>query len=135
MTVAMCTKSMCQMHNETMNIYTHFLPALYILAQMVMLLLGAGPYAEFKTPQSFWVQFMGSFAILLCMTASSVYHTFKPLSKWHFYFFLKLDFMGIGIMIFGLTLSAVYIGFHNWIWQRDVILMVMGSLMVGNLAI
>ena len=38
-------------------------------------------------------------------------------------------------MIFGLTLSAVYIGFHNWEWERDCILLVMGSLMVGNLAI
>ena len=29
MTIGMCTKTACMMHNETMNIYTHFLPALY----------------------------------------------------------------------------------------------------------
>ena len=31
MTVGMCTRSICQLHNETMNIYTHMLPAFYIL--------------------------------------------------------------------------------------------------------
>lgn len=38
-------------------------------------------------------------------------------------------------MIFGLTLAAVYIGFHNWEWERDCIMLVMGSLMVSNLLI
>ena len=49
MTVRMCTRSICQLHNETMNIYTHMLPAVYILFQTFLLLCGLGPYAEFKT--------------------------------------------------------------------------------------
>ena len=69
------------------------------------------------------------------MTASSVYHTFHPLGHSYFYLLLKIDLMGIGIMIFGLTLSAVYIGFHNWEWERDKILVVMASLMICNLTI
>ena len=35
MTAGMCVKSLCQMHNETLNIYTHLLPAVYTLFQMV----------------------------------------------------------------------------------------------------
>ena len=38
-------------------------------------------------------------------------------------------------MIFGLTLCAVYLGFHNWELERSVIMAVMGFLMVGNLLI
>ena len=38
MTVCMCTKSLCQIHNETFNIYTHFIPAIYIIVQIGMLL-------------------------------------------------------------------------------------------------
>jgi len=69
------------------------------------------------------------------MTASSVYHTLQPLGSYHYYLFLKIDLMGIGIMIFGLTLAASFIGFHNWAWQRDCVMVVMGSFMVGNLLI
>ena len=35
MSVCMCTKSLCQMHNETMNIYTHLLPAFYMIYQLI----------------------------------------------------------------------------------------------------
>ena len=69
------------------------------------------------------------------MTASTVYHTFGPINRDYYYFLLKLDLMGIGFNIFGLTLAAVYIGFHNWEWERMYIMIVMGSLMVTNLAI
>ena len=69
------------------------------------------------------------------MSASSIYHTFGPLGSYYYFLLLKIDLIGIGIMIFGLTLSAVYIGFHNWEWERDTIILGMGSLMVCNLAI
>lgn len=69
------------------------------------------------------------------MAASSVYHTFMPLGKYHYFLFLKIDLMGIGVMIFGLTLAAVYIGFHNYETERGYISLVMGSLMVSNLLI
>ena len=69
------------------------------------------------------------------MTASTIYHTYGALGNWYYFFFLKIDLIGIGIMIFGLTLSAVFIGFHNWEWERDFIFTVMASIMVGNLLI
>ena len=114
MTATMCCRSLCQVHNETMNIYTHFVPALYILVQLCMLWTASGPYSEFKMAQSFYVQLACCLSILFCMLASSVYHTFGPMSSYHYYLLLKVDLIGIGVMIFGLTLSAVYIGFHNW---------------------
>jgi len=38
-------------------------------------------------------------------------------------------------MIFGLTLSAVYIGFHNWDRERKLIMFVMAAIAVSNLLI
>ena len=38
-------------------------------------------------------------------------------------------------MIFGLTLAASYIGFHNWEIERNCVMVVMASFMVGNLLI
>ena len=46
-----------------------------------------------------------------------------------------MDLVGIGFMIFGMTLCAVYVGFHNYEWERSIIMSVMGFLMVGNLLI
>jgi len=48
---------------------------------------------------------------------------------------LKLDLMGIGIMIFGLTIVAVYLGFHNWPVERIMIMSVMGLILILNLLI
>jgi hypothetical protein len=48
---------------------------------------------------------------------------------------LKIDLIGIGIMIFGLTLIAVYLGFHNWPLTRKITMAIMGTLFIGNLAI
>lgn len=55
MTAGMCLRSLCQMHNETSSILTHALPAIYMIVQTIMLLMGTGCYAEFKTSQSVWV--------------------------------------------------------------------------------
>lgn len=55
------------------------------------------------------------------------------MSSWHHYFFLRIDLIGIGLMIFGLTLCTVFAGFHNYIEERNLILSVMSFLMVSNL--
>jgi hypothetical protein len=48
---------------------------------------------------------------------------------------LKIDLIGIGFMIFGLTLCAVYIGFHNWPFERNCIMVTMSLILVLNLGI
>jgi len=48
------------------------------------------------------------------MFASTSYHLFNPIGHDCYHRLLKVDLVGIGVMIFGLTLCAVYIGFHNW---------------------
>mmetsp|Transcript_91360 Transcript_91360/g.125936 ORF Transcript_91360/g.125936 Transcript_91360/m.125936 type:complete len:82 (-) Transcript_91360:192-437(-) len=74
-------------------------------------------------------------AIIFCMLSSSCYHTFSIISEQHFNMLLKLDLMGIGIMIFGLTIVAVYLGFHNWPVERIMIMSVMGLILILNLLI
>lgn len=69
------------------------------------------------------------------MFSSTFYHLFAPMSPWYYSFLLRIDLIGIGIMIFGLTLCAVYIGFHNYQLERDLIMSAMSFLMVSNLFI
>lgn len=40
--------------------------------------------------------------------------------------------IGIGVMIFGLTLTAVYIGFHNWTEKRLQVMATMIFLFAAN---
>jgi predicted membrane channel-forming protein YqfA (hemolysin III family) len=85
--------------------------------------------------QSVVIQGLSAAVIVVCMFASSCYHLFMPLSEWHYHLLLKIDLIGIGIMIFGLTLCAVYIGFHNYQVERDFILTGMSFMMAANLLI
>ena len=69
------------------------------------------------------------------MFASSIYHQYGCMSEIYYFKLLKFDLMGIGIMIFGLCITATYIGFHNFETERNGIVAVMGFLMVINLTI
>lgn len=67
------------------------------------------------------------------MSASSTYHLYMCCSKKHHDNLLLFDMLGIGVMIFGLTLTAVYVGFHNYPTSRLVTMLMMSGLFVLNL--
>ena len=131
----MCIKSLFMLHNETMNILSHFLPGIYFVIQLYLIATDSHCYKVFKLKQSSIIQAIECVAIIFCMFASATYHLFSPLSEWHYNLLLKIDLIGIGIMIFGLTLCAVYVGFHNYRAERDIILTSMSFLMAANLLI
>ena len=123
------------MHNETGNIYTHLIPAFYMIYQLILLNRNEGPYAEYTTDQSYWTTTISAVVILICMTLSSIYHTYNPISQGVYLLLYRMDLIGIGIMIFGLTICSCFLGFHNWPTQRDFITSVMLFLLCGNLII
>ena len=69
------------------------------------------------------------------MGASSGYHLFNCLDEKWYYKLLKIDLIGIGLMIFGITLGAVYVGFHNWDHERRYVMFLMATLMILNLGL
>lgn len=122
MTYSMCSKTLIKCHCETGNIWSHLLSALYFMYHLILLLnvktsseqkeSSHNPYSKFKTNDSKITQIIGCLAIIFTMTASSFYHLFNAMSKYHNDLFLKIDMMGIGIMIFSLTLVLVSAGFY-----------------------
>jgi len=48
------------------------------------------------------------------MSTSSIYHFFNALSESHYERLLKMDYMGIGVMIFGMSSILIYSAFHNY---------------------
>ena len=66
------------------------------------------------------------------MTASTLYHTYNALSKAYADFMLRIDLIGIGIMIFTLTVVSVYTGYHAWTKVRDDVCITMITLFLFN---
>lgn len=90
-----CIKSMCYIHNETGNIYSHLLAAVW------MVLLGSwwSSYANDHYPATssddaivFFLFFLGG---TVCYLLSTAYHVFSNHSHATNLFCLKLDFLGI----------------------------------------
>ena len=77
-----------------------------------------GCYTELETLESRVIITCASLPIMFCMYSSAIYHLFNPLSLSIYKTLIKLDYIAIGVMIFGCIIVAVYCGFHNWPTQR-----------------
>jgi len=135
MTVQMCNSSLLQWHNQTMNVFTHLLPAFYFLCELKDVLLGQGLYADFKNKSSVVTLVVAAVSIIFCMLSSSAFHLYMPLGRKYYSRLLRVDLLGIGIMIFGLTLSVAYVGLHNYERVKHITLTLIMALMVSNIVI
>ncbi|KAI1174510.1 mPR-like GPCR protein [Nemania sp. FL0916] len=116
-----CFQSWGSLHNETLNIYTHLIPAaaaLFIGEAWVLLDLrrryvdiGASDYVIFTFLLS---------AAAACLGISSAYHTLMSHSREVEARWLRLDFVGIIILIVGSFVSGIYVGFWCEWTQRKI---------------
>ncbi|KAI0554863.1 mPR-like GPCR protein [Xylaria curta] len=107
-----CLRSLAFLHNETMNIYTHLIPAaaaLFVGVAWVLPYLrqryvdvGASDYVIFAFLLS---------AASACLGISSAYHTLMSHSREVEARWLRLDFVGIIILIVGSFVSGIYVEF------------------------
>jgi predicted membrane channel-forming protein YqfA (hemolysin III family) len=58
-----------------------------------------------------------------------------PLGHKYYLSLLRLDLIGIGIMIFGLTICTAYAAMHSYQTMRKTTAIVMGALMLSNFLI
>lgn len=75
---------------------------------------------------------MGS---IFCMVSSTIYHTYYIIGPKYYEFLLKIDLMGIGIMIFTLSMCLTYTGFHNYQKVGFYLVLSMCTLMILNLVL
>lgn len=101
-------------HNETMNIWTHLLSALYFIYHLVLILCGYKMYSSLKFKSSYALLAIGNCSSVCCLVFSSIYHSFNVISPDIYKFLLKLDLFGICIMIFTLSITITFSGFHNF---------------------
>ncbi|KAG9510127.1 Adiponectin receptor protein [Fragariocoptes setiger] len=101
-----CVKSAFFMHNETLNIWTHFLPC-FLFVFLFMKTLGA---PNLSGTDKFVI---GSFltGAFLCHMFSTAFHTFSCHSEKVARFFQKLDHIGIALLITASFVPWLHYGF------------------------
>lgn len=110
--VELCVHSLGYLHNETVNIYSHLLPA-------VMAFLGNVSFDAYfsmhyplasRTDRTIFQIFITS--SLLCFGISATYHTLLCHSHRYANLWVRADYVGIIIQILGSFISGIYMGFY-----------------------
>ena len=83
--------------------------------------MNKGPYTKIESTntQFYAIITIGASAIIFCLIASTLYHTYNCLDKHYNELMLRIDLMGIGVMIFTLLVTGVYCGYHAFPTIRD----------------
>ncbi|KAJ2981020.1 hypothetical protein NQ176_g2280 [Zarea fungicola] len=110
---SVCTsfRSWCYLHNETVNIYSHLIPAVvFLLGEWFILHYLASKYARI-TSADFITFSIFMLTATICYAFSAVYHTLMNHSYNVDHFAHQLDMLGIGIFIVGDIVLGVYLIF------------------------
>ena len=117
--------SLTYFHNETVNIYTHLVPALLSLPSAALLYKLLQPRYELTGSEdvvAFGCFFIGA---ALCLGMSATYHTISNHSPVVNRLGNQLDYVGIVLLITGSFVPSVYYGFWcNPLLQRTYWIMI-----------
>lgn len=107
-----CLASWLYLHNETVNIFSHLIPALvFLTAEAWIFSFFKAHYPQAKSVE----QFIFAFFLLtafVCFGLSATYHTMMNHSAKVSNLWLRIDFVGIVVLILGDFISGVYVGFY-----------------------
>lgn len=110
--ISRCLSSLLYLHNETVNVYSHLIPA-------TIALLGNGllyVYFSASFPDATWADQLVFHIYLttsvICFGISSAYHTFLCHSARYTDLWGRLDYVAIVFQILGSFISGIYIGFY-----------------------
>lgn len=119
-------------HNESVNIWTHLLPGIYAIHLIVHTLRG-NAVAELDGVEitMLWYYVSAGFMFL----ASAIYHTFNCVSEDLHTVLLRIDMLGIAVMIAGSYVPAIWMGFHCQPAWRIVWLLFSAAVLLAGIAV
>ncbi|KAI6082615.1 mPR-like GPCR protein [Hypoxylon rubiginosum] len=127
-----CFDSLSYAHNETMNIFTHLIPAIGLLVCGLV-------YVSVRLRKHSGGDAGIVAALMLsevaCLGLSSMYHTLMCHSRAMESLWLRLDFVGIILLIFGSFVSSIYVGFWCEAFERTIYWSMSGSLAAISIVI
>lgn len=107
-----CFTSWGYIHNETVNIYTHLIPAVLALLGQGALVLCFGRFYPMAPKQDYWLVFYYLGSISVCFGLSTLYHTLSCHSAWYSDIWSRIDYFGIMVLILANFVSGVYAAFY-----------------------
>lgn len=102
-----CAKSTCHIHNDTMNIWTHLIGAMWAIVQGYYVLTWPTYSSAHFFDKLVFLFFL--FCTCLCFFASSAYHIFRSHSVRMFHVFLVADVGSIALQLFGTITLIAYL--------------------------
>ncbi|KAI0107397.1 mPR-like GPCR protein [Hypoxylon sp. NC0597] len=127
-----CFGSWIYIHNETMNIYTHLVPAAALLVSGIAYGLA---HLRDRSSSDAGVVAALLLSAVACLGLSSAYHTFMCHSRQVEALWLRLDFVGIILLILGSFVSGIYVGFWCETLERKIYWSMIGSLAAISIVI
>lgn len=114
-----CLLSIGELHNDTVNILTHLVPALYLTytlftSQWQVAKSFEASSSVYEKAEHEDVLITQVAAAVVCFTLSSLYHIFRCLSVQAYNRWLKVDLFGVTVMMAGSVLTPIYVGFACW---------------------
>ncbi|KAI1385588.1 mPR-like GPCR protein [Hypoxylon trugodes] len=130
--VRACFASWMYIHNETMNIYTHLIPAAALLVTGL-----AYVFARLQQRSSGDAGVVAALLLsaVACLGLSSAYHTLMCHSRQVEALWLRFDFVGIILLILGSFVSGIYVGFWCETLERKIYWSMSGSLAAASIVI
>ncbi|KAI2469074.1 mPR-like GPCR protein [Annulohypoxylon bovei var. microspora] len=119
-----CLGSWIYVHNETMNIYTHLVPAAALLVSGLTYIIARLRYRNSGDAGIVAVQMVSAVA---CLGFSSAYHTLMCHSHQVEALWLRFDFVGIILLILGSFISGIYVAFWCEVLERKIYWSMIGS--------
>ena len=115
-----------------MNIFSHFLPALYFTWHAIAAVCSFGIYSELQQWQSTgFVTFLG-LACAFDMWSSVIYHLYFTMGNDFMIKLLTFDLVGIvGVTLASFT-SIGFVIFDEWSQERNILFAVMIPLIISN---
>ncbi|KAF2021580.1 hypothetical protein BU24DRAFT_334127, partial [Aaosphaeria arxii CBS 175.79] len=108
-----CISSLLHLHNETLNIYTHLIPALILaLALPTLQIKISSIYVDAPWSDRFLLT-LTPMATLITLSLSANYHTLINHSPVVSASCLLLDYTGILVLILTSFISGIYVGFYD----------------------
>ncbi|KAF1952685.1 HlyIII-domain-containing protein [Byssothecium circinans] len=115
-----CIHSLTYLHNETMNVWTHLLPAITLALALPLLQINISRiYADAPWMDRFMLT-LTPMAALLTFSLSSTYHTLNNHSALVSSSCLLMDFAGILVLILCSFISGIYVGFYGYPFERKL---------------
>ncbi|CAD5224928.1 unnamed protein product [Bursaphelenchus xylophilus] len=109
--VELCIRSVFQLNNETVNIWSHLFGFFYFLHMQYRVNYQVLP--SLNAPQmDYIVQTLSLFGAQLCMILSAAYHTFGCINEYERNKWLRMDIFGISAGLLGMYLGGIYTSFY-----------------------